>query len=329
MSFLVDDPPFFPDLAKTLIYGIILYSRLDMVPLVKPFLERELRVNGGVLDRIYIMVISQDGATIHGFDDLAFQYPYAVRTVPVEFNGGAGAGIKAAWMHFISECNAQKPEVIIKFDDDTVWLRRGAPGYIAREVLRERCSVVSANVVNHPVLSQLHQMMSAIMDFSPCEGGQPRAPWCFRGELSSPAYVYSGEPLGKTLHSWEYAANMHETFFRRVANDSLDAYNFNLHDFHIHGWTRWSINMIGMTRKVLNEYNGGDDEVTFSLEVPQRLNMRACAVGAALVVHYSYGPQRSGQTEHAPTILSRYAALARAIASGPTCGWQCARAALQ
>ena len=338
-KFLSGEPPFFADLVHVRVSAMLLYSRFEMSSITVPFIARELRINSGIIDRMYIMVCSEDKTISRGFDNLVSRYPDIVQIVHIQNNPEKLPRQRlflTAWKRF-HELNLQAGgvDVAMKFDDDTVWIRRGAPGYIAREVLRKRCSVVSANVINHPALSQFHQRNSAIMHFRPCPG-EATKPWCFHDGLSSPAYRYDGDPWGTTLTNYEYAVNMHESFFRHVEENTLAAYNVGLHDFHVMDYTRWSINMIGMTQEVLNVYYSsqapldelGDDEVMLSVTIPRQLNKHACSVGEALIAHFSYGAQRAGQLDNAPHVLPRYEALAQAVATDLRCGVNCTQAAL-
>ena len=57
--------------------------------------------------------------------------------------------------------------VYVQVDDDVVYIAEHAIANLVRERLRERCLLVSANVVNHAIMSAVHQKHGAHRGFWP------------------------------------------------------------------------------------------------------------------------------------------------------------------
>jgi hypothetical protein len=120
---------------------------------------------------------------------------------------------------------------------------------------------------------------------------------------------------------------MHESFLSRLEDRTDCAYDFGWHNFHSNGfggykaggrptplpYTRWSINVFAFVRSDLGHADAenlvGDDESEVSYAIPMRSGKPACAVGKALVAHYSYSKQEDGLLNHT-NLLERYLMLA-------------------
>ena len=103
-------------------------------------------------------------------------------------------------------------------------------------------------------------------------------------------------PFSNWWNNGKCAAIVHKNFLNHALNNDLDAYDFKRWDFHQCGYERWSINFVLMRGIYANKMqilfpNFDDDEVSISKEIPQKLNKHCFALGSAIVVHYSYGPQ--------------------------------------
>jgi hypothetical protein len=134
---------------------------------------------------------------------------------------------------------------------------------------------------------------------------------------------------------------MHESFFAHVRDRTLCIYDFGWYDFnsagyrehkYIHGsvainrqyWSagaRWSTNFFAFRREDLRHadwgsiYGKGDDEEEFTSPMAERAERHSCAVGASLVVHFSYGSQEAGLLEFTD-LLHRYDSLSQDVAEG-------------
>merc|ERR1711879_338352 len=103
---------------------------------------------------------------------------------------------------------------------------------------------------------------------------------------------------------------MHEGFLSRLADATTCAYDFGWYGFHSERFekyseskrrllplptSRWSINFFAFTSESLEVADwvalAEDDEAEMSYKVPSRIGVQACAVGRAIVSHFSYSKQ--------------------------------------
>merc|ERR1712066_111691 len=70
--------------------------------------------------------------------------------------------------------------IYVKIDDDIVYISDAAIPSLVREKQRRRCSFVSANVVNHAILSAVHEEIGALRNFLPPAGKEPVWNWKLR-----------------------------------------------------------------------------------------------------------------------------------------------------
>ena len=109
-----------------------------------------------------------------------------------------------------------KDAIWLKVDDDIVFIRDGA---IEAMVLEKRtraheCGVLSANVVNHPVLAHVHQRIGVYTaSYAP--------PNWQRNKGDPHRYFYEYDPWGQcSLKSYDCAKNTHLTFLHNAHQDT-------------------------------------------------------------------------------------------------------------
>ncbi|CAE8723368.1 unnamed protein product, partial [Polarella glacialis] len=306
-------------LEKQRVEVIVVFGRMDRIEILNRYLLRNLRVNGGVIDRVYWVVFAAFR------EDLEYLRQLVVENEPwYVYPSVSGRNLAKIY----SVCT-DPDTVYVKIDDDMVYLSDEAIPAMVREKLRGRCGMVSANVVNHAILSAVHQDIGAIRNFFPwaleheahlagntATASIPRhRPWLRSDESLALSAIVKQSQSDCVWKLWECGAWMHESFLSRLADGTECAYDFGWHDFHAHGhgsyvgdrfvpfpYTRWSINLfafksedlIGAVQDDLAE----DDEKELSVVLPFRQNKKACAVGKALVVHFSYSTQEDGLVEN-------------------------------
>ena len=261
---------------------------------------------------------------------------------------GAG-GRGAAQTTTSSQTEAPTRSVYLKIDDDIVYIADGAIEALVRAKLAlhlgsepsdgsppaARPLFVSANVVNHPRLSHVHQAQGLIryFDIVPSRGSQGSysARQVVRnGAREEEECRFSDDPFGRTeLGSWRCAAMIHESFLadleagdsqkwasfgaRPVSSaganaDTTEAAATAVHAFHtpqVSNFTRWSINAFALEPRDLAAVNTSslaaqllqDDERFLSSTYPAHLGRPCVALGAAVMVHYSYRLQSRGWCE--------------------------------
>lgn len=132
--------------------------------------------------------------------------------------------------------------VYVKVDDDVVYIAEHAITNLVRERLRERCLLVSANVVNHAIMSAVHQKHGAHRGFWP-SAEQRRNPsmrllWKKIAEINlSPEFVIERFPASHcVVERWDGAALVHESFLDRASDQTLCVFDFGWYDFNRAGY---------------------------------------------------------------------------------------------
>lgn len=291
------------------VVAIVVYGRRERVKILHRYLQRNLRANGGVIDEVSFVVLAATQLDLEFLSRLVAMHP--------EYNIPPVNGRRLAKIYSVcTDPNA----VYVKIDDDIVFMSDAAVPDIVRERLRARCSFVSANVVNHAILSAIHQDIGAVRTYY-----MDQRHWVRHDEALPMAGIDKKAQSDCVWKWWECGAWMHESLLSRLADGTACAYDFGWHDFHAHGYgvedgerlrpfpfTRWSINMMAFTAADVWHANqtelAEDDEHELAVMVPWRTGTRACAVGRALVAHFSYSRQEDGMLKHTD-LLHRYSKL--------------------
>ena len=101
------------------------------------------------------------------------------------------------------------------------------------EYIKNKLLFLSANVVNHPLLSYVHARMRAIMPFYEISQND----WIKYENITeieeTPSKNNTYDAWGSWLYCDKCAAMAHHSFF----------YDFKIWDFHSNFYTRWTINL--------------------------------------------------------------------------------------
>lgn len=255
------------------------------------YIKQNLMKNGGLLDEV-IWIVRTDNTR-----DIAWLNSVLLPSEPVYYTSRIVEG-----EHFTEHYQSLDPDVYyVKLDDDTMYVGERAIDMMLHEKLRDRFFIVSANVINHSVLTWIHAGMGA-MHTHKNDGGREILGNDYDDLLMTyledkPFANFTYGPLETcSLTSLECASLCHFYFLQNVANNQLDRYNFHFWDFHAFSYDRWSINAIlfkgsDLATTPMDPEVG--DEVTISWTLPEKLDRHCGAVGSALVVHLAYGLQRS------------------------------------
>lgn len=318
--------------------AVVVFGRPSRLKILHRYLWRNLRINGGVLDHVMFVVLRAELSAQDFLRQFVSKHAPYYSIPPVK-------GKRFAKIY--SVCN--RPDTIyIKIDDDIVYISDAAIPSLIREKQRRRCSLVSANVINHAILSSVHEEIGAVRNFVPPklnlqrksnftseQSLKPATHWR-RADEEKPMYHIRRAPQADCVWaSWECAAWMHESFLSRLADGTSCAYDFGWFGFHSEGFefyskskkrflplhtSRWSINFFAFTSQNLEAADwdklATDDEAELSYKVPSRIGTQACAVGRAIVSHFSYwkqDPLLAVQTD----LLHRYDVLSDALTQEP------------
>lgn len=320
----VDDP--YDDLKEAKIYALVYYGRRSYVDILNAYLERNLRSNGGVLDGVIFAMVKYTMEDMNYLIMLQRRNPKSY-IIPWHMEGGA-------W-DVIWRLADEPGAYYIKIDDDVVFIADGAIPDMIREKRRGRFLFVSANVVNHGILSAVHQEMSSIphLEKPPLEAGrtnqeQKLGPWRYKGEVMvDPSYR-----IEHTFYSdcvwrrWDCAALVHESLLFRLEQNSSCLFPFGIFDFHAHGYETmsdglgrsidWNDNFFAFQHEDFNDIDwvgvAMDDERQMSTLHPKQRGEHAGALGSAIIAHWTFSIQEKGLLGNT-TLLERYRARAEVI----------------
>ena len=279
-------------------YALVFYGRRKQISILLPYLEANIKKNGGVLDKIIFAVRTSNKEDLIYLDKIMGQNKQYFETVHYVFN----TTYKELYTSLFDD------DLIFKIDDDIVYISNHTFENMINEYLTNELLFLSANVVNHPLLSYVHYKIGAILPFyekTPYNFAKIDNETSFKNIIENNTY----DSFSKWWTNPQYAAVAHESFLYHAVNNNLQIFDFKKWDFHYNDFIRWSINFILLRGKYVNKikewvpYNT-DDEVIISSEIPKLLNKHCYALGSAIVAHFSYYPQNEYLLN--TTLLNRY-----------------------
>lgn len=269
--------------------ALVFYGRKRFVKILNCYLERNLIDNGGVLNEVIFLAKTSDPIDIKYVDTLIASHPNRYFKKNIE---------NLNWT-FENHYRGLNPDrYYFKIDDDIVYIHPNTlEVMLEAKLMYTDVAFISANVINHPVLASVHAQMRAIYNISVLASVKDEDPHC----------VWNSSLCGIIQH---------ESFIRRLNENSLEFYIFSHWDFNWKDeYPRWSINLILFEGKDVSSVGPGDDENQISVDIPKAKKKHSVAVGAALAVHFAYTPQRnkslSGETE--AYFIAKYGAIAKKI----------------
>lgn len=313
-----DDP--FDDLKEVQIYALVYYGRKSYVDILNAYLERNLRVNGGVLDGVIFALVKYTMPDLHYLAKLQRRNRESYFVPPME--GGAWdviwrlADIPGAYY--------------IKIDDDVTFISDGAIPEMIREKRRGRFLFVSANVVNHGIVSAVHQELALLPWLEKPEWNADKKldSWKFKGDVMlDPKFRIEHTFYSDCIwRRWECAAWAHESLLHRIETGTLCAFDFGIYDFHAHGYETmndgigrsidWNDNFFAWKYEDFDDIDwegvAMDDEREMSTRHPKRRGEHAGALGRAVIAHWTFSVQESGLLANT-TLLDRYRTLAEKL----------------
>jgi hypothetical protein len=271
----------------------VFWGRHRYVKILWQYLERNLRSNGGVVDRVLAITLKRDRAEefSKGAELLAAassKYPREVTQTTF-----CSQPFGCAYDDILVD-----PHVVyIKIDDDIIFIKDGSFEHLVYQTLfNDDYTFYSGSVVNNPHSYGVHKFAGAL---PPMTYHWPR--------LGTPS-LRTKHPdamtdyYGKTLHD-AVGSKAHEAFVYNVALGRLDVYAFDLWNMHqcqcshpqddlgmcLYGFYRWSINAFSFVKNVTAQYSTRTpkfDEPTVSIGwVGAIAPHRVAIVGESLFVH--------------------------------------------
>ncbi|KAH7013222.1 hypothetical protein EDB80DRAFT_749022 [Ilyonectria destructans] len=331
--------------------ALVFYGRRQPVSILDCYLKRNLIKNGGMLDGVIFVERTSDALDLDLLHRLTQSEP-AYETWHIEmadddqFSSGFGN----------SYDRIEDDVLYIKIDDDIVFMEDSViPSIVQKKLDHPEYYIVSANIVNQPLLSWIHWNLDAVkpylpevgrlspvvnssIDWRPSELPYWKRPNQFNLDEWEPSegglhrwlplnrkkdHILDGTPIKETEYNpygrgwtqWKIGAQEHYSFLENLEKDELWQYKFGTWDFQ---YDRMGIQFVAMMGRDINIAKPieADDENHFSCTMARKLGRHAVADGRGLAVHYSFGSQREGMEK--TDVLERYRAYAREnICAGP------------
>ena len=271
----------------------VFWGRHRYVSILWRYLERNLRANGGIVDKLLLITHKRDSDA--GFARAAEilrhateKYPTSVFAVPF-----CDKPYGCAYDEILTDPRA----VYVKVDDDVVFVKDGSFEHLALQVLTNpEYTLYSGSVANNPHGIALHRFVGAYPATS--------YHWRTLGSSSPPFYNASDAAsiyYGKNVYDTP-GSQAHEAFVYNVAAGRLDVYAFDLWNMHhcrcgkpqpaldmcTNGFYRWSINAFAWTKgsvtqkRPVPKFDEPEIGIGWVMTSSQK---RVAVVGESLFVH--------------------------------------------
>ena len=268
---------------------IIYAGRWKFLRILIPYTYRELRSNGGVLDRVMFMMINYDAETLTHLTELVRVANKALKeeVFVMNFLGyppGTGPPSKMRYIipyyQIFSEITKNSSNRFFKMDDDIVYIHPGTFRKMIESKNSECCLLHFGNIVSNWRCNCQHQEMGV-----------------YDSEIVNPKRLKFGFAPNAYCgwKSSECAELSLRTFLHHYHGRTLDQYLFNGLELLVKR-KRFSINFYMLDRdvidiKAMQEVGPivSDDEKWWTVMYSSKFRRPNCIVGGALVVHFSYG----------------------------------------
>ena len=272
------------------IIAFVFYGRRSSASILFRYLDKNLKINGGLLDKIVIVARTGDEQDLDYLKMFLRNNKYA-KCCYERRNFDPNDGYKIVYSILNST------DLVFKIDDDVVFISNGTFEKMAEEYLTKNYHILSANVVNHPQLSYVHARLRAILPFYEVQPFQWEKSDTPNEEIDDT--VAMGADYGPVSKWWrdpQLGAIAHESFLFHVKNENLDIYDFRIWDFHSVEYHRWSLNFVVVWGRNLNRIHKykpkvESDEIVLTHLIPKMKKKHSIALGSAVVCHFSYFPQ--------------------------------------
>ncbi|KAI9792498.1 MAG: hypothetical protein M1833_001077 [Piccolia ochrophora] len=321
------------------VVALIFYGRPDRVEILDCYVKRNLAENGGYLDEVRWIANTEDT------DKLRFLDEYIIPSTPLYKKISlAKLGFGSMW-----DSAVENNTMYIKIDDDVVWFAEDAIPELVHSKMTagEKHYVVSANIINnplmgwvhyhaggavHPYLPELEQPVNKTPPSSWRASSQPQwsgpddyeyslenAPpysnhrWLRLANnemLRTPASKIQYDPFGTAWSSWAIAAQQHASLLENLENDQLELYKTTSQMWDL-GPERMSINFMALWGEEIRTQlpiPEGDDEHYFTVDVPMKLKKTTAVNTHALAAHFAFFSQVENLEQ--TDLLARYKAYA-------------------
>ena len=268
----------------------IFTGRWKFLRIYLPYIYRELRMNGGVLDKVVFMMVNYDKHTYNqllNFSTIANSH--LKRTVfELNFLGHPlynappdKTGYREAYYNMFNDLTRHPYNRYFKSDDDIVYIHPGTFRKMIEGKNSCECFMHFANTVTNWRCNVKHQEMGL-----------------FDNEVVNPKRLrFESDPLANCgWRSPECAELTLRAFLHYYNKKQLNRYTFNGHEMLINR-RRFTINLHILDMDLVNVEAlqevgpmGIDDELWWTEVYSPVFKQPNCIVGESLIVHFSYSP---------------------------------------
>ena len=136
-------------------YALVFFGRKAQMSILMRYLIKNLKTNGGVLDKIVFAVKTNKKEDLNYLDSIMNQNKTYFQRVTFQ-------NTKRFREIYIT---LQDNDMVFKMDDDIVFIADHTFERMIEEYFTKNRLFLSANVVNHPLLSHVHARMGAISPY--------------------------------------------------------------------------------------------------------------------------------------------------------------------
>ena len=275
---------------------VVYTGRWKFLKILFPYLYRELRKNGGILDRVWFMMMDYDDITLSRLRELVKVANKLLKEEVFQLNfmgytpgspPSASARYPIAYYEVFSDIIKNSSNRFFKMDDDIVYIHPGTFRNMIVNKNSDCCFLHFANIASNWRCNVKHQELGVY-------SSQMVNPKRLMFDFSPEAYCGWKSP--------ECAELVLRTFIHHYRHKQLDKYTFNGVEL-LNRRKRFSINLFMLDRdlvdvKALQEVGviRSDDEQWWTQTYSAKFRPPNCIVGDGLIVHFSY------RTTHAQMI---------------------------
>lgn len=288
--------------------ALVFYGRRELVSILIRYLLRNLKINGGVLDKIIFAVRTDIKHDLDYLNELVKQHPAHIWRLDFLKN--------VSYCEIFKQVAIMNHDLIFKIDDDVVFIANGTFERMIDEYSHGKYMFLSANVINHPLLSYVHARLGNIKPFSEYDLVDSDTFKIKEHRLDvSEAVGAQYDAWGDWWKNSKCAMMAHKSFIYHATRNHIESYNFGRWDFHSKEYTRWSINFVLVRGKYVRDMDAwfphfrGDDEYIISKELARCHGEHSYAVGSAVAAHFSYHTQHDYLVKRT-NLLEQYKRLA-------------------
>lgn len=258
--------------SKNKVSLLVFFGREKYSKMLFRYIFRELRCNGGIVDRIFIFKNTSVKSDLDFLSSLQNgKFGKYIEIITGVRMGISGYSESFDWIN--EKC--KKGWSIIKIDDDVVYIKKGSLENLVEFTAKNK-TICSGNVVNSSHCNFIHERIGAL----------PVVNLYFHPEKD---YANSG-----FFPSTEQNIVIHRNFLKLHDNKMLSSYLF---DKFVLPDTRWSINVICWEPSHLADFKfckdaPGGDEVGVSYHWPKWSKKLCLTCGNGLFSHWAFGFQR-------------------------------------